>query len=269
MFNKVFLFIIASFHEPEYLDFIRLRKLQLKQYPISHYFLFDDLPPPDYRFDENDIYMQKPELGLKKANNHPHMNPYMIIKFLSGLNKINENDYDYIIRVNLSTFLNIPALFLKLQTMPKYNFAMAHLIYQYLPDWDIYNHTQLTLLSGTCIILSSDIIQKLKTIDLFAPILFEHNDDTVLSHIISNYKVNIYNEPMYFLEHAYLCSYTECMNYCFFRIKHVSNRSNDIIQWKHLLLNIDNIYTGDPKQPNSVFTFSQGRHRPRPAFGWP
>lgn len=238
---KIFIFVIASFNEPEYIDFIRLRKLQLQKYGVDHYFLFDDLPPPNYEFDSKDIYIPKEFIENKRADINPHMNPYMVIKFLKGLTKINEKEYDYIIRVNLSTFLNIPKLIVKLQDKPRTNFAMSNIIKQILPDWETYNNTYLILLSGTCMIMSSDIVGKLKTVKLTSPILYMHNDDTVLSHIIVSYDPVIDNEPMYYLHNEKTCPHEIFEKYCVYRIKNDWDRSIDIKHWKYLLKHIDNI----------------------------
>jgi len=239
MNRKIFIFVIASFGDPVYIDLIRLRKLQFKKYNIPHYFLFDEEPPSTYKFDNNDIYIEK-EKNSFKTDINPHMNPYMVQRFLKGLQLIDETSYDYIIRINISTYINFNQLTKEMDSFSKIQFASAHLINQKLPDWNIYIDKELILFSGTCIIFSSDTITYLKKIDIKSEILSKHNDDTVLSHLLSAY-INKYNIiSVAFLEHNN--SYTDAdKNKSIIRIKNNIDRRYDILHWIYLLKDIDDL----------------------------
>jgi hypothetical protein len=244
MTQNIFIFIIASFNIPQYLEFIKMRKIQLKKYNIPHCFLFDDLPPENYVFDENDLYIPKQIIENNTAS-HSHMNPYMILRFLKGIQDFDTSNYDYILRVNISTYLNIPKLFEFLKDKEKEKTCMAHLIYQKLPEWDIYNTTELTLFSGTCIIMTKDVIEYLKRIAYNDPVLSKLNDDTVLSNLINKYVKHTHSVPTIFFEHEdKICVnifYDNVKDYCLARIKNEYDRNIDVFCWKYLLKLNDNI----------------------------
>ena len=229
---KLFVFIIASFNEPVYIELIKLRKLQLKKLAIPHYFVFDDIPPPEYTTDENDLFFEK-VIPVKPALVNPHMNPFMITKFLKALKMINESEYDVILRINISTFVDFEKLRFELGSLQR-PYAAAHLIHQTLDNHfnGIYKYNPLTLLSGTCIAMTSEIITFLKTIDLNLDVLSELNDDTVLSHLIQTFTRNVYNIDMQFLENIYLNE--DIGKFSLFRIK-CQDRYDDIVIWKNIL----------------------------------
>jgi hypothetical protein len=240
MNHKLFVFVIASFGDPIYIDLIKLRKIQFKKYNIPHLFIFDEQPPPNYTFDDNDIYLEKEVIVNYKAPVNPHMNPYMIQRFLKSLKLIDESQYDYIIRVNISTFINYNQLTQQIDSFPKKRFASAHLIYQTLPDWNIYNSKELILFSGLCIIISSDTITYLKTIDINSEILSSHNDDTVLSHLLHEYIDSYRPLHVTYLETNAICTDSQLIN-PIIRIKNMFDRRYDILHWINLLNYIDNI----------------------------
>jgi hypothetical protein len=236
MSPKVFIFVIASFGDPVYKELILLRKLQLSKYKIPHYFLFDELS--DYTMDQNDIYIKKENIESKAIVN-PNMNPFMIQRFLKGIKLIDEYSYDYIIRVNISTFINIPVLLKELE--PRNKFVLGHIMYQNLSEWDEYCHNKLVLFAGTCIVMSNDVITYLKSIDINNLVLHKHNDDTVLSHLINQYIEKYSKLNIHYLENNICCDESLLNNYSLFRIKNTFDRNYDILHWKYLLEKIDNI----------------------------
>lgn len=237
---RVFIYVIASFGDPVYIELIKLRKLQLSKYNIPHYFLFDEDMPVDYTMDKNDIYLKKEDI-MSHADVNPHMNPFMIQRFLKGLQLIDETSYDYIIRVNISTFINIDALLNELEEKPRSQFAMAHIIYQRLSDWKEYSTKDLRLFSGTCLIISKDVASYLKTINIYSDILHKHNDDTVISHILNQYIKEYSNIDLCFLETNICCDEPSLKKFFMFRIKNNMDRNYDILHWIFLLRQIDNI----------------------------
>ena len=178
----IFVFVIASFNKQIYLDCIRYKKMQFKKYGIPHYFVFDDLPPPEYTFDENDLFFEKdpvkPPTIYFPNQKHivpptsrcvPSQNPHMIRKFLKALNYINEDEYDFIVRTNLSTFINFPKLCRELDQFKNEKcMVLAPLIHQHLVEWDEYapGKKQMDLFSGTCIMMTPDLVFILKLIVL-------------------------------------------------------------------------------------------------------
>ena len=118
--KKIFVFVIASLENPYYLEMVKLRKFQLKKYFIDYIYLFDDRKDSFYTPEENrDLFFKKPI----ESN---HLNPHMILKFLKGIALIDENKYDFILRVNLSTFINFPLLYSKLNDLPEKKLFAGH-----------------------------------------------------------------------------------------------------------------------------------------------
>ena len=257
MSAKIFVFVIASFNKPIYLDLIRYKKMQLIKYNIPHYFVFDDCPPSDYVFDEHDLFFEKdpvnpptiyfPEQsGVVSPSKRvcPSQNPHMIRKFLKALKYINEEDYDFIVRSNLSTFINIPKLCKELYEHKNEKcMVLAPIINLHLSDWGEFNHGKklFNLFSGTCIIMTTDLIYWLKLIDLQSSILYKHNDDTVLSYILNKIVRKTHNYFMQACNNNEHVSDYVLQNATLFRIFNYIDRSRDIIHWKYLLKNIDNI----------------------------
>ena len=257
---KICMFIIASFDKPIYLESIRFKKKQLAKYGIPHFFVFDDLPPPEYKFDEHDLFFEKDPVNppfhyfpnqffvVNAAKRYiPKQNPHMIRKFLKALNYINENEYDFIVRTNLSTFINIPKLCKELDEYSKEKcMVLAPIVKLHLEDWDIYSkesNNKLHLFSGTCIMITPDLISILKMIDLNLPLLYKHCDDTVLSHILNkitkkthDYFLMACNDPKTTLADDY-----HFENVTLFRIFNDTDRQIDLIHWRHLLKHIDGI----------------------------
>ena len=240
MSPRIFIYIIASFGEPIYKELIKLRKLQLLKYKIDHYFLFDEESPIDYIMDKNDVYLKKEDI-ISHSKINPHMNPFMIQRFLKGLQLIDESQYDYIIRVNISTFININLLLKELEDKPRYQFVMAPLISQHISDWEEYKSKISIILSGTCIIMSNDIITNLKNININDPILHKHNDDTVISHLLKTYVKHYYNINMYLFESISSLDNTILDTISLYRIKNSIDRDYDILHWEYLLKEIVNI----------------------------
>ncbi len=121
-FTDIFIFVVASFGEPVYYHMIKMRKLQLEKYNIPHRFLFDGPCPSDYSPDENDIFYEKLQEPFPIDFTVPYkaINPHMIIKFLKAIKdtSFDPNKYKFILRLNLSTFINFPLLLNKLSTTP-------------------------------------------------------------------------------------------------------------------------------------------------------
>jgi hypothetical protein len=240
MSPRIFIYIIASFGQPIYKELIKLRKLQLLKYKIDHYFLFDEEPPIDYSMDKNDVYLKKENI-ISNSKINPHMNPFMIQRFLKGLQLIDETQYDYIIRVNISTFININLLLKELEDKSRYQFVMAPLISHVISDWQEYELKINTTLSGTCIIMSNDIITNLKNINIYDPILHKHNDDTVISHLVKSYIKKYCNINIYVFVSISSLDTTIFDTICLYRIKNDIDRDYDILHWIYLLKEIDNI----------------------------
>ena len=232
-FDDIFVFVIANFGNTVYDEMIRMLKLQFKKYNISHMFLYDSVPPPGNTvLDKSDIIFSKPTLT---HNTQSELNPYMIMKFLAGLHLINENKYKYIIRVNVSTFIDFQQLISVLSNdIPLTKFAGGHLMCFNIPDWSIDHVDPYEFISGTCMIFSKDVIEFLKTKKLDDPLYYTHNDDVIISYLVKTYCDSISKISM---------SWSDGDKCCLYRIKYEDDRNKDIVKWASLLNSIDSIYS--------------------------
>jgi len=244
-YSNVFIFVIASFSDPIYIDFIKMRKLQFKKYNIPNAFLFDNESecPSNYIKDENDYFFDKIKSPYPETPN-THLNPHMILKFIKALKMFDLSKYDYILRINLSTYINFNMLPNVLVTLPKHHLASGHFHEYFLNGWDEYKNNYLILIIGTFMILSYDTVQYLKTYDLNDRVLYKHNDDNVLSHLLHRYAWPFIYQPQLLFGDTEDYNYNIKIadKYCFIRIKHeVSSRKHDISVWINLLNRFDNI----------------------------
>lgn len=237
-----FVCVIGSFELPVYQDLIALRKAQLKSLGIPYMFIFDDTTPPEYPFDpRTDVCIPKtqpPYPVSNELNSRPNaLNPHMVLKFLKALQRLDETQYDYILRVNLSTFIHFDILSKFLATTPRVKFAGGYTMSFPITNWRLNPVDPIEFISGTCMVFSKDVISMLKTIEYDYYVLYEHNDDVVLSYLVKLYTQNLYHLPMVFLENDRLPSNHEINTNAIFRVKHYADRGRDIDLWKYLLSN--------------------------------
>jgi hypothetical protein len=242
---RIFVVIIGSFELPCYRDFIRMRKLQLEKYNIPHLFLFDGEIPDDYILDPQDrVYLKEepPWPVMNELNTrHGALNPHMVLKFLKGIREIDDTQYDYILRINLSTFINFPKLINILEIYPKQYFTAGHVMKFQIPDWRPNPHDDLEFIAGTCMVFSSDVVGFFKSIPLKSYILYEHNDDVVLSFLAKLYVNTFVPLHVVFLENYSLVNTINVNTGSIYRIK-CQDRNYDIKIWKELLKLCDTIH---------------------------
>jgi len=234
--QKIFVFVVASFEEPAYLDFIKIRKAQFKKYNIPNMFLFDGIKPAGFG-DENDVFFEKP-IPPKNIPN-PHLNPHMILKFMKAIRTIDLLKYKLILRINLSTYINIPSLLHELAKFPLEKTAVANILKITFNDYELNSTYTVALLSGTCIIFSTDFISYLQSYDLNSPELNKHNDDVVLTHLANKFKCNCYHFPMFIWDSGEITN--DLQKYLLIRCKNEEDRLFDVQKWIYLLKTIDGI----------------------------
>jgi len=201
-YSRILILVMASFDNSAYIPLIQMRKQQLQKYNIPHYFVFDNYPKPSqkYEIDKNVDLFFPPQSHNRVDQFNPRYNPHMILKFLQTLHKIDESAYDFVVRVNVSTFLNFYQLHSHLSCLRPTKLVSAHVFKHILPEWPKYSQVPATFLSGTCIVMSPDIIQCLKKISLTRDDLCLHNDDAVLSHLLRPLVPQFHHQSMLWLE---------------------------------------------------------------------
>jgi hypothetical protein len=222
---RIFVFIIGSFEQPCYAEMLRLRRRQLEHLGIPHLFLLDGVKPDDFELGPHDLWIEKNPAFDPKA-----MNPHMIVKFLKGLRTIDVGEYDYIVRVNASTYIQFSALFSLLEGWPRAAVAGGYLLTQGISALCC---ERLQFVSGMCIIFSSDVAQYLQSISFDLDVYKKSYDDVVLSFILKNVVKSWIHVPFVFYTGDRL-KMPQRIEGTFHRVRH-TDRRNDILVWRELL----------------------------------
>lgn len=234
---NIFVIVIASFDNPYFIDFIKIRKLQFKAQNIPHCFVFEGDCPGTYERDIHDIFVPKVKSKFN-TKNEQYLN--MTLKFLKTLQLVDEQQYDYIVRVNISTYLNMNLLSKKLESEPRTNYIGGNTLEFPLSDWSIQPTGNVKFVSGTCMIFSKDIIYKLKQIHYDNPDLETHTDDVVLSYLAKKEGANITHHKMNVIKWN-MPTKEELSRDYIYRCKHFSSdpemRRDDVLKWIFLLHN--------------------------------
>lgn len=144
------------------------------------------------------------------------------------------SNYDYIVRVNSSTFLNIPALESIINTLPIENCYAGYF-------GGIINNVRLPVtpndfISGTCIIFSKDIIKKLINLPVQNS---NKEDDLIYFDIMRQLNIPRTFIPMYWYDNNILPSIDELkeriQKFPLIRIKNQNREAIDIPIWNNLL----------------------------------
>jgi len=230
---KIFIFVVGSFEEKAYRYFIKMRKLQLAKYNIPHRFLFDGPCPEDYTPDVSDVFYDKPQppfaIPVEQIPS-PNINPHMIIKFMKAVKDTNFNpsEYDYILRINLSTFINFPKLYEVLPQIPTSRSCAAHTADMH------FDGMPLKLISGTAQIFTPDFITWFRdNIHFDNPTIYMENDDVILSYFAQEQQLNTITLPL-----TYNRQDTTAL---MVRLKAIDNRFFDVQSWAWLLKAVDGL----------------------------
>lgn len=143
-------------------------------------------------------------------------------------------DYDYIVRVNSSTFLNIPILENILKELPSENCYAGYF-------GGIINNNRLPVtpndfISGTCIVFSKDVLKKLINIPIQN---FNKEDDLVYFDFMRQFNIPRTFIPMYWYDNNILPALEELktvlQKFPLVRIKNKNRETIDIPIWKNIV----------------------------------
>ena len=221
MSSTYFVFIITSRDLPIYEQFDSMRRLQMNSLGIPHKFLINGSLPVGYTLQDDEEYFEDTSFT-----------PGMFMKFYNACKHLDTN-YDFIIRVNSSTFINflgIPSLLVQL---PKEKSRAGYPL-------TFYHDTNKIFIAGYLMIFSKDVINYIiNEISLDQPVIYNSPDDCSLSIVTEKYcGYLIWNLTKYFEfiqgdNFDFTCIKPSTL---FFRIKNTDRISTDINIWKNLLL---------------------------------
>jgi hypothetical protein len=164
--------VILTHDTPLYNHFDNIKRKYLDKKKEDYFFVYNGK-------DTNKENINNRTLNYYSKINHPAGIPDIFLKFIDVIKKGLLDEYDYIIRCNSSTFVNIDTIKEELTTK-KDNLYMG----VYGQGWNF--------ISGTCIVFSKDVIKKLA--DNFQIVNYYREDDVVIGDILS-----ILNVPMTYI----------------------------------------------------------------------
>lgn len=236
--ENVFVIIIASYNLPSYSDLITLRRRQLQARKIPYLFVIDGVgcsnPKPD------ELYIHRnPILELKSKV--PGIYSNILFKYYEAVKKVladpKNSNIKYIIRVNISTYINIEKLTLQLPLLPVQNAFMGV---------SECTHLRQPYLSGVVMMFSRDVMEYFIQLDLYNNgLAYDYWDDTAICWILGEkYKYII---PFTIHWHEYQenveLDVTEAVKHPFVRVKNSSLRSKDVLDWFRLEKTLDTYRT--------------------------
>jgi hypothetical protein len=238
--GKVLLIFFGSFTSPVYTKMLLWRRLIMEKYDIPHINILQGRIPPNYRLTENDYHY--PQVGLK---------PHITVQFLKTIRKVNVEDYTRIVRVNCTTYVNIPKLIREIEHHPTVNYVGGSLRRmgsgKVQPGEKIGIHPH--YFWGLFTIFSSDVLVYLRQDKFLShPRLRTTPDDLLLSGIfLQGIPVEKYyvGDIIYFEGQDRLpapAALQQAREKMFVRCKNLTNRmAIDIGIWKYLLEHVDAI----------------------------
>ena len=162
----------------------------------------------------------------------------MLQRFLQLKYHVDVRHYDFIIRVNISTYINIKRLKNEIHTFPKQHFFAGYLFQNPMPLYEEYKNSPFIFVSGTCTILSRDVYDGLAYIDIHDRRLYTANDDVAMSYIIKKFVSSFTHIPMALVENDAMPPLNNALLY---RIKHYQSRDKEVNHWKFLLNKYDSL----------------------------
>lgn len=160
--------LVLTYDTPLYNHFDKIKRLYLEKNKEDFYFVYNGT-------DNSKNNISNRQLNFYSDVKQHAGIPAMYLKFIGLIQSGILNDYDFIIRVNSSTFINMDLIREKLSNL-KQNVYMGF----YDPAWHF--------VSGACIIFSQDILQLL--CKHFNSVNYFKEDDVVIGDILTSLNVS-------------------------------------------------------------------------------
>lgn len=159
--------LVLTYDDPLYNHFDSIKRKYLNSKNADYYFVYNGV-------DETKNNLAERSINYFSNIQHPSGIPIMFEKFLYTLQSGLIDSYDYIIRVNSSTFINLDVIVDELSRMEN-NVYMGY----FDPGWNF--------ISGACSIFSADVIKKL--LNSYSTVNCNREDDVVIGEILSRINV--------------------------------------------------------------------------------
>jgi hypothetical protein len=234
---KIVVLIICHYSEMNMIMLEQLRntyrKNNTKYYIIAS--RFSETEPKQIELDNDILFVNQKETYFNILNK--------TLKAMEYIDNVLKIDYDYMIRTNVSTVINIPQLLNELSTIPRRNISIGGNKMQInwiCPSYGINDnrYSGRWFVQGTSIIFSKDVCKDI--------IKNQHKiektivDDISLFMYLANFNTNVYESVNKYAVSFYECSesldqlYLIPKNYAFYRNKSETMRDEDITRMRFL-----------------------------------
>jgi hypothetical protein len=172
---SLFVIVIASFNKECYNNMVAMRVAQLESRNIPYYFLINGDIPEDICL-EKSKFTHYPNLSIKQHNNNSLVTPWATKAFQETLQTLYREKgldaYDYILRLNVSTYVDFAKIPWMLQFLPKEGLVAGPLF--------VYNGK--IFANGTAMLFSKDTAKAFAFETILDKDLCDTtNDDVVIS----------------------------------------------------------------------------------------
>lgn len=228
--------VLTSWDKPVYEAVTKLRQQQFQFYGVDYVIARSGKPPSNYQPSPYDVTFDNQTVkGKYPPNHHMHeMVPHMWLKTQHTLKSQNLSEYDYVVRVNATTFVNIPALIRKLHTAPRRRFVAGHVL-----------NLKGEFVSGMCIVMSSDVATSFVSSQLLSfPGVYQFHDDVMWGRFLASQHLQItpWNKYCHFQTVTPDSAVPERLNTIIVRVKNDTNRlGQDVATWHKLISYFDHV----------------------------
>ena len=236
---KIVVLIICHYSEMNMMMLEQLREKVYKKHNIRYYIVasrFSETNPKLIELDDDIFFVNQKETYFNILNK--------TLKTMEYINNVLNLDYDFMIRTNVSTVINIPQLLKELAPLPKQNICIGGNKMQInwtCPSYGINDNRYKGrwFVQGTSIIFSKDVCATIiKNQDKIEKTIV---DDISLFMYLGNFNQSAYESVNKYSVSFYECSesidqlYLIPKNYAFYRNKTETMRDEDIMRIRYLV----------------------------------
>jgi hypothetical protein len=238
---KIVVLIICHYSEMNMMMLEQLRNLY-KKHNVRYYIVasrFSETNSKSIELDDDILFVNQKETYFNILNK--------TLKAMEYIDNVLKLDYDFMIRTNVSTVINVPQLLKELSPLPKQNICIGGNKMQInwiCPAYGINDnrYNGRWFVQGTSIIFSKDVCQDIvknqhkiekKIVDDISLFMYLANFNPIAYESVNKYEVSFY-ECSESLDQLYLIP----KNYAFYRNKSETMRDEDITRMRFLCTNL-------------------------------
>jgi hypothetical protein len=235
---KIVVLIICHYSEMNMMMLEQLRNQIYRKNNVQYYIVasrFSETNPNEIELEDNIIFVNQKESYFNILNK--------TLKAMEYINNVLKIDYDFMIRTNVSTVINVPQLLKELAPLPRKNISIGGNKMQI--NWicaaygvNDNRYKGRWFIQGTSIVLSKDVSEDI--------VKNQHKiEKTIVDDISLFMYLGIFNPTAYESVNKYTVSFYECCenldelykipkNIAFYRNKTENMRDEDITRMKYL-----------------------------------